>query len=236
LAGLSQNKQFPLTGGLTPADSGISSLYLPVAYNVNLFVNADTPVEIPASANFDRKVFYDFDTDRMIPVSIFDGGGEMLPITQYVMDHGKTNGDLFYIYRDSGSYWPLAQPPGYTPTDPDILNPNSRTATATLGTPAPNYTDSSFGSYLTSGNHRGPAYYSVNATGAPEFANPNTFQIISFGLDGDPGVSATAVADGTRGLMFNKSTGVQEVQLPQSSDNLCNFATGRLDKYITDQQ
>jgi prepilin-type N-terminal cleavage/methylation domain-containing protein len=225
LAGLSQNKQFPLTGGLTPAISGDADLYLPAAYNVSVFING---ADIPDAAAFDRKVFYDFDKDRMIPVSIFDGGAETRPIVQYIMDHGKTNGDLFYVYRDSGSYQPVAQP------DPSHLDPNSRMATTAPAIPASDF--ASIDAYLASPNHRGPAYYSVDATGTPEFANPNTFQIISFGLDGDPGVSPTATADRTRGLLFDKSAGVQEVQLPQSSDNLCNFAQGRLDKYITEQQ
>jgi hypothetical protein len=232
LAGLSQNKQFPLS--LTPADSGdpMSNLYLPVAYNVNVFVNADMPVEIPASANFDRKVFYDFDKDRMVPVSIFDGNEEMLPITQYVMEHGKTNGDLFYVYRDSGSYTPFAQPME------EHLDPNNRTAVLVGGSTAPGYATSAYPAYLSSPNHRGLAYHFLlnGPTSAaplqPTFANPNTFQLIAFGLDGDPGVQ-----DPDTGLFIdNVNRGNLNAQGPRSSDNLCNFATGRLDKYITEQQ
>ena len=222
LSGLCQNKQFPLTGGL-PVASFNADLYLPAAYNVDFYIDGSAlEMDVP------REIFYDFDIDRFQPVSIFDGATELRPITSYVMEYGKTNGDLFYIYRDSDSYQPVAQP------DPSHLDPNSRTASPMPAIPASAFPN--IAAYLTSPNHRGPAYYSVDASGATVFANPKTFQIISFGLDGDPGVSATAVVDGERGLLFDQSTGVQQVQLPQSDDNLCNFAGGRLDAYINEQQ
>ena len=230
LSGLFQNKQFPLTGGLTPADNGDPSdndLYLAVAYNVNSFVLPGR--NLPAG--FDREVFFDFETERLAPVDTLIGSSAILrPTSQYVMEFGKTNGDLFYVYRDSDSYQPVAQP---NPLDP-VDEANNRMSSMAPAIPASAFPSPA--AYVASPNHRGPAYYSIDSTGAPAFANPNTFQIISFGLDGDPGVTPTAIADGTRGLMFDLRSRGEIFQDLNSDDNLCNFAGGRLEKFIDDSQ
>ena len=227
LSGLSENKQFPLTGGLTfatpPTDP---TAYLPVGFNSNNFLNGTEMVV----GSFERESFYDFDTDRFIPLDIFSGGTLLNPTAQYVMEYGKSNGDLFYIYRDSGSYQPVGQPNSIDPADEN----NMRASSPNPAIPASAFP--SIPAYLASDLHRGPAYYSVNDAGTPEFANPNTFQIISFGLDGDPGVAGLPADLTLRGLLFDHSAGVAEVQLSASGDNLCNFADGRLDKFITEQQ
>jgi hypothetical protein len=224
LSGLCQNKQFPLTGGL-PLASFDPRLYMPVGYNVEVYIDGSD-----IEGDLDRKVFYDFDTDRMIPVSILDDntGNELRPVVQYVMEHGKTNGDLFYVYRDSRSYAPFVQP------TEEHLDPNSRTAVLVGGSPAPGYGNSAYPAYLNSPNHRGLAYHFLSTAGSlePTFANPTTFQLIAFGLDGDPGVQ-----DPDTGVFINNvDRGNLNAQGPRSSDNLCNFAQGRLDKYITEQQ
>ena len=146
------------------------------------------------------------------------------------MEFGKTNGDLFYVYRDSDSYQPVAQP---NPLDP-VDEANNRMSSMAPAIPASAFPSPA--AYVASPNHRGPAYYSIDSTGAPAFANPNTFQIISFGLDGDPGVTPTAIADGTRGLMFDLRSRGEIFQDLNSDDNLCNFAGGRLEKFIDDSQ
>jgi len=69
--------------------------------------------------------------------------------------------------------------------------------------------------YRDSRSYAGGAY-SLNGA----FVNPNTFQIITPGLDGDLG--------GTGGSIFNQG--------PDANDNLCNFANGRLDTFINDNQ
>ena len=236
LSGLFQNKQFPLTGGLTPADSGVADLYLPVAYNSDVFINSG----IPVPAGRDRQVFYEFDAERYVPITIQAGTATLFPAAQYVMEFGKTNGDLFYIYRDAASYLPVVQPAAAgSPLDRD-----TRTAT-----PAPIMPASAFSitDYLSNPNHRGPAYYfvegPVGAPFVPVFANPNTFQIITFGLDGDPGVPP-AISPETlalRGLLFNgalppTNPNSVQVQLSDADDNLCNFADGRLDKFLNEQR
>lgn len=227
LAGLFQNKQFPLTGGLTPAISGNTNLYIPVAYNVDVFIDGT-----PIPPGFDREVLFEFETNRMTPVDILDSGVTLRPITQYVMEYGKTSGFLFYVYRDGNSYLPVAQ------SDPGHLDANSRSSSMAPVTaaPAPDLTNAAFLAYLASPNHRGAAYYSIDGTGTLAFANPNTFQIISFGLDGDPGITPTATPDGTRGLLFDLRSRGQLFQTTESDDNLCNFADGRLEKFIDDSQ
>ena len=155
LSGLCQNKQFPLTGGL-PVTSFNPDLYLPTAYNVDFYIDGSAlEMDVP------REVFYDFDIDRFEPVSIFDGAFELRPIASYIMEYGKTNGDLFYVYRDSDSYQPVAQP------DPSHLDANSRMASTAPAIPAGAFP--SIAAYLASPNHRGPAYYSVDASGTPVF-------------------------------------------------------------------
>ena len=228
LSGLCQNKQFPLTGGL------MASPYIPVGYNAPVLVSG---LDFPGG--LEREVFYDFDTTRFLPIDINNEsvGTTTRPVTQYLMDHGKTNGDLFFVYRDSASYLPLAQPTGW---DPD---PNARTATATAGLPAPPFSDSSYSAYI-AGNHLGLAYHVVNtATLEPTFANPNTFQIITFGLDGDAGVQNLNTSGVTvnglsgsyvvnpGGFLNPEDRGIMATQLTNSDDNLCNFANGRLDKF-----
>jgi hypothetical protein len=210
LSGLCQNKQFPLTGGL-PVASFNSDLYMPVAYNVEVYIDGSD-----IEGDLDRKVFYDFDTDRMIPVSIFDGPNELRPVVQYVMEHGKTNGDLFYLYRDSGSYVPAV-----------FNNAGARIALDRFDE-----------------DHPSLAYHFWDGTSPvvkDDFPNPNTFQLISFGLDGDAGILNPntgviwdfALEDGTPDPQLR---GDLNSQLPNADDNLCNFAQGRLDKYITEQQ
>ena len=223
LAGLFQNKQFPLTGGLTPTISGDSDLYIAAAYNVDLFVDGVTAIP----AGFDREVFFDFETDRFMPVNIIAGGATLVPVSQFVMEYGKSSGLLFYVYRDSNSYLPVAQP------DASHLDANARSSSTTPATPAPTLLDPALAAYLASPNHRGVAYYSIDSAGMPAFANPNTFQIISFGLDGNPGVPALPV---NRGLMFDLTSRGEIFQDLSSDDNLCNFADGRLEKFIDDSQ
>ena len=242
LAGLFQNKQFPLTGGLTPTISGNSDLYIAAAYNIDFFVDGMTAIP----PGFDREVFFEFETERFAPVEIVAGPADgvsnpaLVPVSQYIMEYGKTNGDLFYVYRDSDSYLPAVQ------LDSSHLDANCRSALS--GTVAkPELSDfanlAAFEAYAMSPNHRGPAYYFLNPVGvfppamgpSPEFANPNTFQIISFGLDGDPGIPAASV---NRGRLFGLTPALrgQIFQGLGSDDNLCNFADGRLEKFIDDSQ
>jgi prepilin-type N-terminal cleavage/methylation domain-containing protein len=51
------------------------------------------------------------------------------------------------------------------------------------------------------------------------YLNPNTFQIVTFGLDG---------RSGTTGNVFNAGV--------EADDNLVNFADGRLDKYVNERE
>jgi prepilin-type N-terminal cleavage/methylation domain-containing protein len=71
-------------------------------------------------------------------------------------------------------------------------------------------------SYFDVGTGNPRAYYEgavpVNVT---DFINPKTYQLLTFGMDGDPG---------TPGNVFNVG--------PRGEDNLCNFANGRLDSYV----
>lgn len=186
LAGLSHNKQYPLTGGFAE---------VPVGFNSPTFT---TGAEI--ANGFEREIFFDFDQERIVPVA---GNGT----AQYIMDHGKTNGDLFYLYRDSGSYIPPAFNGAGVQVAYDRANPA----------------------------HPSMAYHFWDGTSAvskDDFPNPNTFQLISFGMDGDAGI----VNPETGADIPPQFRGDLNSQLPRSADNLCNFANGRLDKFITERQ
>lgn len=228
LSGLAQNKQFPLTGGLdnstyTPAIpmDTISQVeeYLIVGINADKLIDGSTDITSLHSRTVERDVFYEIDFDRVIPIP--DAFGRF-PVGQLNMEYGKTNGDLLYLYRDAGSYLPPAQPD----------DPAQGTAGAMTFPPTPrNRSNGTFEGYLASIAHGGAAYHLVNADGTLTFANPDTFQLISAGLDGDAGISHPDT-----GVTNYVERGNVNAQQPNSADNLCNFADGRLDKYIDDQQ
>lgn len=52
-----------------------------------------------------------------------------------------------------------------------------------------------------------------------DFLNPNTFQLVGFGIDGKTSGTPNVFAAG-----------------PADDDNICNFAGGRLDKYVNENQ
>lgn len=74
----------------------------------------------------------------------------------------------------------------------------------------------------------------LDAGGTPIFINPNTFQLVAAGLDGDFGEPFAENPPGPGGNILDTNPMTQ--LMPASSDNLCNFAGGRLDKFIDDQQ
>ncbi len=206
LSGLAHNKQFPLTGGLAPASA--SAPYVPVGYNAPYLAGSAHVSEnvAPPETGLARKVFYDFDQDRFAKAFNADGT-EKLSVSAYDMAHGKSNGDKMYLYRDSGSYLPAVFNSSGTQIPLDRFD-------ASQPSLAYHFWDG------------------MSAVTKESFANPNTFQLISLGLDGDAGI-------------MNPDTGVEidpqfrgdlNSQLPKSDDNLCNFADGRLDKFITDKQ
>ena len=69
------------------------------------------------------------------------------------------------------------------------------------------------------------AYHTGVVGGVKQFIRPNKFQITGFGMDGLPG---TPMSPPTADF-----SNVYE-QVVGSDDNICNFAEGRLDKFIND--
>jgi hypothetical protein len=64
-----------------------------------------------------------------------------------------------------------------------------------------------------------------------QFANPNKFQIISFGMDGLAGAPGNcySVNAGTVTL------GLMDFFGPWGADNICSFTDGRLDRFVNNQ-
>ena len=219
LSGVCQNKQFPLTGGF------MTDPYLPKAFNIDEFV---TGVPI-GTGGLEREVFYDFDQQRFVEIGDLAGTANF-PVAQYNMNHGKTNGDLFYLYRDAGSYLPFVQPGPIASgnTGAGAQGPNKDAIYSATSSPV---TIAGLQSYLALTTHSGAAYYAkeFSPDGSElklNFGNQNTFQVISAGLDGDAGIG-----DPDTGNFNNVDRGDIERQFPNADDNLCNFANGRLDKY-----
>ena len=160
----------------------------------------------------ERQSLYAFESDRLRDV--FDGSGAVLPNVQgYEMAHGKQNGALLFVYRDAGSYVPrlfahpssgVLNPLAYDRTDPTVLA-LAYHADPTLAFP--------------------PAVPSADS-----FVNPDSFQLICFGLDGDGGEPINKAT----GDPAPELRGILDRQGAKAADNLCNFAEGRLDKYVTD--
>lgn len=169
------------------------------------FAAAVTPLNAYDDGTVDRQRLYDFDSERL--QEVVDGSGvTLLNVRGYEMAHGKTNGDKLFVYRDAGSYVPGFFSAVMTPVPYDRTNMD----------------------------HLSLAYHINDGSAIPpaaNFLNPNTFQLICFGIDGDGGEPI----DGT-GAVDYALRGDVENQGVAAADNLCNFAGGRLDKFIDDLQ
>ena len=165
------------------------------------------------SAPVERRELFEFDASRLLDV--FDANGVLLPNVQaYRMEFGKQKAEdsLVYIYRDAGSYVPGI----FNPPSGGVLQP----------IPYDRF----------NGNHLALAYHIYDNSGALQpapnaFPNPESFQLITFGLDADGGVPRNT--DGTVNLELRGSIVDQG---PGHGDNICNFAPGRLDKFVNDVQ
>lgn len=191
LSGICNNKQYPITGGLTG--------FPPIAAH---------PF---GTDGIERDILFDFkngqlfgdETDEIvqkgttgIPVVLRASATVPGFILEYRQAYGPKSGDLLFKYRDAATY--------------DLG-----------GTAADNlaYCD-------------GPADGSAPA--APyAFANPNSFQLITFGMDGLSGAPGNWHRCGFADVTVGTSTFVGF----HAADNLCNFADGfRLEKWAADNE
>ena len=164
LSGLSNNKQFPITGGLplltgdTIDNAAGTTAQLPVAFNADtvLRITNGTPTgEVPLVGTIEREVFFDFrggqlsdqffDYDLATPaLNTLDPGFRV-----YNMPYGKASNDLAYRYRNS-AFYPAA-------------------------------------------TGRSAAYH-INTNGGLVFLNLNTFQLGSLGLDGEASLDTSTAS------------------------------------------
>ena len=236
LSGLCESKQFPLTGG---ADYPIP------AYNANQYsspVDGSTsftfgngltnlpdgsPFEVVRDSRFDfqpgQQMFAAASATDLASLSVtevekndgslFDLGsipdGSVALLTAYQQPSGASNGDLFLRYRDAASYQPL--------------NP-ALTGYAYLKD-MPGYSEG-----------RLPGGTAGDPLLPQDFANPNTFQLISFGADGNPGIpipQPSGEAD-FRENSFALSTDPNFIKF--GYDNMANFANGRLELFVIENE
>ncbi|QEG20616.1 type II secretion system protein [Mariniblastus fucicola] len=211
LSGLIQNKQYPLTGGLGLPGTFNASYdptndpYIPVAYNSATLCDLDTTdkfnnatIDTYFTVDVARDILFDFDTDRFETFEELD----------------------------------LANP-GSHPRNTDPTNsPASNVTAYNLPYHKTNASNglSAFYAYQDAASYTSEpfAYHSTQVTtGVPSnFANPNTFQLISPGLDSDYGAAATTPLSGF--LAAQDKVAI--------ADNICNFTNGRMDKFLDDQQ
>ena len=219
LTGLSTNKQFPITGGLTLVDINGNSLVagstfaqLPIIANADAVIAVDG-MGVAQAGGSDRE----FDLVGTIERdSLFDFNGGQLTrdgarpgIRIYNSSFGNTKFDLAYRYRNAAFY---------DLPDPDPNDPSLPIAGRSLD-----------------------AFYvsTVDANGMANqiFLNPGTFQLSTLGLDGRP--SQFEQPDGSLKLFASSAINQPSTGTPEqrsgwqqfSSDNIANFANGRLDGF-----
>lgn len=206
LSGVCLNRQFPLTGGVTGGSAGIPPLAAHAFGNDGIA----------------RDIFFDFKTGQIYG----DNPADEVIIPSRTGVKLLANQEGFILeYRH----------PGFGNDEgSEIVSSNGVSGTISY---TYKYRDHATSYDLGTGNF---AYYNGPNDGsalAPPlaqnlFANPRGFQLVSFGLDGLSGVpgnwNATKLGAVTlAGFDFYG---------PWGSDNLCNFADGRLEKWVIDNE
>ena len=211
LSGLSSNKQFPITGGLALIGGNAQ---LPVSFNADLAIVVDMAGAIQRAegdavdangspVSIERDSMFDFRGGQLVSES-FDGmTGALAPllpgIRVYNQPFGKATNDLAYTYRNA-AFYDLGASNG-SPGDDDSPAHPSRS---------------------------GDAYYvrvapaAGGGTTGQVFINPNTFQLVTAGLDG-------IVAPASVNKLPSGVVSVEDAAL--NNDNITNFANGRLDAF-----
>ena len=198
LSGLCANKQFPLTGNL-PAVGG--QIQLPVAFGL--------PQSIRLTGNGTRNTSADLAVDSMnntidVPRdSFFDFRGGQLATE--ALDNLTSVTTVSVDNRTSPTLAPGLR----------VYNTRFGDSRANRGN-AYFYRDS--GGYNTSGG----GFYAVDSAGRNQFINPNTFQIFTFGRDGEARNFP---------LSFVPVGPAQARAFATNNDNLANFAEGRLEAF-----
>ena len=200
LSALSKNKQFPITAGLPLVNA--TTAQVPVAFNSDQAVQVDNnnmvigEAALVGVASIEREVLYDF-RGAQLSNQFFNQMTGMLAATAagvrvYNMPYGNERQDMAYFYRNAAFY--------------DLGATNGSAMDSDDPTSAARLTD---------------AYYvrtDGGSTTRQVFINPRTFQLTTFGLDGQAAASPV-----------NKTSGVANFNL--NNDNIANFAQGRLDTF-----
>ena len=233
LNGLSNNKQFPITGGLANVDAAGNAVttggnfQLPVIFNADLVVRANAAGVVQQAVingemvnEFDvatmdstgavvgppieREALFDFKGGQLSD-QFFDGTG-LAPTGAGIRVYNSPHGNQKFdlAYRYRNSaFYDLADPVGTTSTP-------------------------------VGGRSRDAFHISVvNANGMPDqvFLNPNTFQLSTFGLDGRAsGFASTAINQPVISGTPEEVEGLMNWQA-LNGDNIANFANGRLDGF-----
>jgi prepilin-type N-terminal cleavage/methylation domain-containing protein len=227
LSGLCKSKQFPITGG---SDGLIEPFNGPAQF----IATPSGPIEIERDVRFEfqpGQLTYGVgpdvigardvaatnisrvndDSDVLDPVDfreldLINVGTEFATVAAYKQPNGPSNGDLIYRYRDAASYF---YPPFAYLTDavPSVMRDIDFDGAADDTVPDPEV-----------------------------FVNPKTFQLISFGLDGDPGVPLNPMGAGAiehqRALVFSTDSNF----IKFGYDNMANFADGRLELFVIENE
>lgn len=224
LSGMCKSKQFPITGGAI-------TLIEPFNGPPRFVGTVVPPVEI------ERDVMFDFQpgqlvygvtadptdtTDIAATTILMDGtavqflDADSIPtgsawlVAAYKQPYGPSDGDLVYRYRDAGSYF-FAPYAYLTDVGPSALRDTDFDGAADDSVPDPSV-----------------------------FVNPKSFQLISFGMDGEAGVplfengSPPTGEELARQQAFALSTDPEFVK--RGYDNMTNFSVGRLELFVIENE
>lgn len=218
MSGIAKNKQRPLTQTGDLDGDGNLEVLPNLAHNKGV---GDTT---------EREVFYEFDDNQIVPIPDPENPGFPAPWVAFVQPVGN---EIPYLYLDRNHYLPSARyaaNPGSLPNDGAYCRANLDFQ---------NYNVPGIGTVNLYEVLRESGWYNDQdrmQPGSTEFEllypNRDSFQLISFGIDGLPGeVDPQGEWSGQN---------VYQVAGPASADNMINFssggAPGRLDTLIFEEQ
>ena len=214
LSGLAKNKQRPLTRNIDTDGDGVLDAVDPYVAHGKRVGDAT-----------ERNVFYEFDDNQIVPIPDPDNPGLPAPWVAFVQPVGN---EIPYLYLDRNHYLPslrYADNPGSVANDGAYCraNPELKAYQGDIDL----YEVVRAGGVL-------DGFEITTGSEAFELLYPNrdSFQLISFGLDGKPGeVDPQEQWSGQNVYLFAG---------PASADNMINFssggAPGRLDSLVFEEQ
>ena len=232
LSGLCESKQFPLTGGADlPIPAFNTSQYsMPVNNNASFtFGNGLTALPDGSPFEITRDVRFDFQPNQQLFATVAATALSGLTAATPNTNSGSLFEQSSIPANNVALVAAYKQPHG--PSNGDLLYRYRDAGSYRSGALA--YIKDFPGNV----NGRFPGGDQNNPLIDDDFINPRTFQLISFGMDGDPGLKFdgnTQDEDEKRENAFALSTDKNFVKF--GYDNMTNFADGRLELFVIENE